>query len=111
MCYFYQTLWQCGYWRWGQFKEQCNKQSRMGETCGLKLVFETIVDPDRCKLCYDAEKKYRRLDKMRRDIKRWYHEGNRKATIERTSAVMRDVERQFVEMASSHWNRAYTLSS
>lgn len=111
MCYYNQTLWQCGYWRWGQFKEQCYKQHRIGETCGLKLVFETITDPDRCKLCYSTERKYRRLDKMRRDIKRWYCEGNRTATIERTSVMMCDVERQIIETTTSHQKRAYALLS
>ncbi|EFQ31381.1 hypothetical protein CGRA01v4_10945 [Colletotrichum graminicola] len=105
MCYFYQTRWACGYWRWGQFKQQCNKEYRTGETCGLKLVFETIMEPDRCKLCYDMDKKHRRLDKMNRDIERWRREGNRRATIERTTVEAREVERQIHEMSTSHWNR------
>ncbi|KAE9579542.1 hypothetical protein CGMCC3_g4478 [Colletotrichum fructicola] len=90
MCYFYQTRWACGYWRWGQFKQQCNKEYRTGETCGLKLVFDTIQEADKCKLCYDIDKKTRRVDKMQRDIERWYREGNRKATIERTNKIRYD---------------------
>ena len=60
MCYFDQTRWSCGYWRWGHFRQQCNKEYRMGETCGLKLVYETRVESDVCKLCHDTEKKQRR---------------------------------------------------
>ncbi|TDZ44978.1 hypothetical protein C8034_v008408 [Colletotrichum sidae] len=110
MCYFYQTKWACGYWRWGQFKQQCNKEYRTGETCGLKLVFETIADPDRCKLCYDMDKKRRRLDKMQRDMNRWHREGNRKATIERTHLEMQDVGRQLQEMEMTHYTRQNTIT-
>ncbi|KAG7110195.1 hypothetical protein HYQ45_017662 [Verticillium longisporum] len=68
MCYFYQTRWTCGYWRWGQFKQQCNKEYRTGETCGLKLVYTTVQEADRCKLCHDIDKKNRRILKMTTDI-------------------------------------------
>ncbi|KAJ6438819.1 FAD binding domain-containing protein [Purpureocillium lavendulum] len=89
MCYFDQTRWSCGYWRWGHFRQQCNKEYRMGETCGLKLVYETRVEADVCKLCHDTEKKQRRYDKMYRDVQRWQREGNRSATIERTCGYNR----------------------
>ncbi|KAK1471122.1 hypothetical protein CCUS01_06236 [Colletotrichum cuscutae] len=84
MCYFYQTRWSCGYWRW---------EYRTGETCGLKL------------LCYDTDKKYRRLTKMQGDVARWCREGNRKATIERTNLEIQEVNRQIQEMNNQHWTR------
>ncbi|KAH7113059.1 hypothetical protein EDB81DRAFT_826446 [Dactylonectria macrodidyma] len=37
MCYFDQVVWACGNWKWGRFRQQCNKEYRIGETCGLKL--------------------------------------------------------------------------
>ncbi|KPA42348.1 hypothetical protein FLAG1_04776 [Fusarium langsethiae] len=89
MCYFDQTRWTCGFWRWGHFRQQCNKEYRMGETCGLKLVYETKDERDACKLCHDIEKKQRRYDKMWRDVQRWQREGNRNATIERTCGYKR----------------------
>ncbi|CZR49715.1 uncharacterized protein FPRO_14807 [Fusarium proliferatum ET1] len=90
MCYFEQTRRAFGYWRWGHFRQQCNKEYRMGETCGLKLVYETRTERDVCKLCHDTEKKQRRYDKMYRDVQRWQREGNRNATIERTCAEMQE---------------------
>ena len=106
MCYFDQTVWSCGYWRWGHFRQQCNKEYRMGETCGLKLVYETRFEQDSCRLCHDIDKKVRRCEKMSRDVQRWQREGNRNATIERTCSEMRDVQSQIARMEEEHQNRA-----
>ncbi|UQC85930.1 uncharacterized protein CLUP02_11429 [Colletotrichum lupini] len=83
---------------------------RTGETCGLKLVYETITNEDRCKLCYDMDKKYRRLTKMQGDVARWCREGNRKATIERTNLEIQEVNRQIQEMNNQHWTRVNLLA-
>ncbi|KAF4426661.1 hypothetical protein FACUT_9744 [Fusarium acutatum] len=109
MCYFDQTRWACGYWRWGHFRQQCNKEYRMGETCGLKLVYETRTESDVCKLCHDTEKKQRRYDKMYRDVQRWQREGNRNATIERTCAEMQEVLGQIYRMREEHDHRLQSL--
>jgi sporulation-control protein spo0M len=106
MCYFEQNRWNCGFWKWGQFRQQCTKEHQTGETCGLKLVYVTIDDPDKCKLCYDIDKKERRLDKMRRDIARWYREGNRTATIAATQSSAEEVQIQINSMIVQHRNRA-----
>ncbi|ETR97455.1 hypothetical protein M419DRAFT_91501 [Trichoderma reesei RUT C-30] len=110
MCYFEQTRWSCGYWRWGHFKQQCNKEYRMGETCGLKLVYHTIPDPDVCRLCHDREKKERRLNKMIADVERWKQEGNRTATIERTEGEMAIVQEQICAMNKEHALRQFSLA-
>lgn len=102
MCYFDQTRWTCGYWRWGHFRQQCPKEYRMGETCGLKLVYETKPENDVCKLCHDIEKKQRRYDKMYRDVERWQREGGKPATIERTTADMKDILAHIYRMTSDH---------
>lgn len=81
----------------------------MGETCGLKLVYETKVEADVCKLCHDIEKKQRRYDKMYRDVHRWQREGNRSATIERTCQDMQDVQGQIFRMQEDHGNRLQSL--
>ncbi|XWW94882.1 hypothetical protein V2A60_002831 [Cordyceps javanica] len=109
MCYFEMTLWSCGYWRWGHFRQQCNKEYRMGETCGLKLVYDTKREADACKLCHDIEKKQRRYDKMARDVERWQREGNRRATIERTCGEMREVADQIYRMRDEHYQRTSSL--
>lgn len=81
----------------------------MGETCGLKLVYETKDEREACKLCHDTEKKQRRYDKMYRDVQRWRREGNRNATIERTCGEMQEVLGQIYRMQEEHAQRLRTL--
>lgn len=105
MCYFDQTRWQCGFWRWGHFREQCNKEYRTGETCGLKLILSTNYEPDICKLCKDIEKKQRKYNKLEGDILRWQREGNRNATIEKAQRDMAEVANTIYSMQQQHWTR------
>lgn len=81
----------------------------MGETCGLKLVYNTYNDPDVCKICEDAAKKQRRYDKMARDIERWQREGNRPATIEKTYNEMQEVQEQLNALQARHVQKTSTL--
>ncbi|SPO04735.1 uncharacterized protein DNG_07420 [Cephalotrichum gorgonifer] len=110
MCYFDQKRWKCGYWRWGQFRRQCPKEYRTGETCGLKLVMNTFDEAKQCRLCDDIDKKTRRLSKMATDMSRWRREGNRSATIERTESEYRQVEKQMYEMQMQHYERVHGAS-
>jgi hypothetical protein len=81
----------------------------MGETCGLKLVYETRTEADICKLCHATEKKQRRYGKMYRDIQRWQREGNRNATIERTSGEMQEIRSRISRMKGEHEHRLQSL--
>jgi len=81
----------------------------MGETCGLKLVYETKSEADVCKLCHDIEKKQRRYDKMHRDVQRWQNMANRAATVERTCAEMQDVLGQIYRLSQEHEHRLQSL--
>ncbi len=110
MCYFEQTRWDCGYWKWGNFRAQCNKEYRTGETCGLKLVYETIYAPGQCKLCDQIAKKERRAAKMRDDIQRWQREGNRRATVEKTQADVAEIDAQISEMAFQHSEKQRSIA-
>jgi hypothetical protein len=93
MCYFEQTRWACGYWKWGNFRQQCNSEYRTGETCGLKLVYDTTEQPGQCKICDQIDKKSRRLEKMNQDIRRWLEEGNRRRELAREDASFKDEPR------------------
>ncbi|KAI0378955.1 hypothetical protein F5Y04DRAFT_137603 [Hypomontagnella monticulosa] len=109
MCYFEQTRWMCGYWRWGHFRQQCTKEYRTGETCGLKLVYITNQEPDNCKLCKDIEKKQRKHTKLQSDIHRWQREGNRSATIEKAQRDLGEVTEAINSMLTQHYNRQYSV--
>ncbi|KAI2621336.1 hypothetical protein GGS21DRAFT_535993 [Xylaria nigripes] len=107
MCFFDQTRWNCGFWRWGHFREQCNKEYRTGETCGLKFVYNTIREPDNCKLCKDIEKKQRKYNKLRSDILRWSMETNRTASIEKAERDICEVRQAIESMTRQHQTRAW----
>lgn len=109
MCYFEQTLWACGYWKWGNFREQCNKEYRTGETCGLKLVYDTSYQPGQCKICDQISKKDRRVRKMSEDILRWQREGNRRATIEKTQQDISEIQIQINELWHSHQEKQRSI--
>ena len=110
MCYFEQTRWVCGYWKWGNFRQQCTKEYRTGETCGLKLVYDTNYHPTRCKLCDQIDKKERRWNKMMADVERWRREGNRKATIAKTEDDMEEVRMQINKIWNDHEARKRDMS-
>ena len=84
MCFYDQIHWGCGYWAWGRFRQQCTKEYRIGETCGLWLVFETDYRHGYCILCEKIAKKQGRIRKMTTDIARWKRDGNKPATVEKT---------------------------
>lgn len=102
MCYFDQVRWNCGYFKWGNFRQQCNKEYRTGETCGLKLVWDTDYKGVQCKLCDQMDKKQRRYDKMWQDVERWRKEGNRRATIEKTEYDMVEVQEAIHKIRLEH---------
>lgn len=111
MCFFEQTLWHCGYWRWGHFRQQCNKEYRTGETCGLKMVHETIRQTDVCRLCKDIQKKERKRDKLMSDIARWELENYRSprgASIAKARDDLYDVQTALEAMHNEHDDRAYS---
>ncbi|KAF3761935.1 hypothetical protein M406DRAFT_324289 [Cryphonectria parasitica EP155] len=109
MCYFEHTRWKCGYWKWGNFRQQCNKEYRTGETCGLKLVYDTSYRNEDCKLCEQIRKKDRRYRKMEQDVERWRREGNRKATIEKTLNDMEDIKDAMNKIHYEHQERLMML--
>lgn len=70
-------------YKWGHFRQHCSKEYRTGETCGMKLVMSTYPSPDKCKICSKIDIKERAIGKEEAKIKRWRHEHNRRASIEK----------------------------
>ncbi|KAH8889962.1 hypothetical protein GQ53DRAFT_722356 [Thozetella sp. PMI_491] len=106
MCFFEQIRWSCGFWKWGRFREQCTTEDRIGETCGLKLVFETNHSDDCCTLCKLIAKKTRRVTKMTQDIQRWKQDGNRPATVEKTQNDVAEILTSISRMVEQHTQNA-----
>ncbi|KAH8900588.1 hypothetical protein GQ53DRAFT_740600 [Thozetella sp. PMI_491] len=104
MCFFEQSRWSCGSWKWGTMREQCNKETRIGETCGLKLIFETFYYDEVCKTCEQISRKLRRIEKMTGDIERWKNIPNRTATIEKTQRDVYQLECEVYDLRNQHHN-------
>lgn len=102
MCFYDQVVWSCGAWRWTKFRDQCNKVYRIGETCGLKLCYDTTREGKPCKLCEALSIKHRKIDKMETDIQRWLSEGDRPATVEKGREVLAVLERQATKLRKRH---------
>ncbi|AEO58665.1 hypothetical protein MYCTH_2306150 [Thermothelomyces thermophilus ATCC 42464] len=110
MCYFDHQLWPCGWWKWGSFRGQCPKEYRTGETCGLKLIYNTYLEPQVCKHCEQIYKKQRRVAKMAEDVKRWRCEGNRRATVEKTEREMMELNLQINQLWTEHEIRRHAIN-
>ncbi|KAI6080272.1 hypothetical protein F4821DRAFT_67839 [Hypoxylon rubiginosum] len=102
MCFFEQTRWSCGFWCWGNFRQQCPKEYRTGETCGLKLIFITNQDPNRCKLCRDIENKQRKSEKLNEDICRWGSMAYRTVSIEKAKGELETTQNNIAGMLEQH---------
>ena len=110
MCYYDQTRWRCGYWKWGRFHSRCERENRIGETCGMKLVNTVFDEADYCKLCIDMEKKRRKILKMKLDIARWSEEDNRRATVQVTTEQLNMTIMKLQEMQLKHDTDVMSLS-
>lgn len=58
----------------------------MGETCGMKLVYETKNIDGKCSQCENIDRKKRRLDKLLADLELSKDDISRKASHERAKA-------------------------
>lgn len=82
MCYYEMFRWECGDWKWGNFRQHCEREYRMGETCGTKLIFATTPLQGYCQLCQNIQKKQRRLQKAMTDFKRFRADPTKQATAQ-----------------------------
>jgi hypothetical protein len=75
MCYYDTITYACSDWKWGNCRQQCDREYRMGETCGMKLVYENTSEKKLCKICLKLETKRKRIE---REYKRYKLEMARK---------------------------------
>ncbi|KAK4634498.1 hypothetical protein CLAFUW4_00051 [Fulvia fulva] len=101
MCYYDNYIFHCRDWKWGNFRQHCNREYRTGETCGMKMIFATHQLPDKCPFCEKIEKKIRRRDKAISDYKRWAMEpGKYKASMEKAREDVRVLEGEIQKLQS-----------
>ncbi|KAK4908885.1 hypothetical protein LTR49_022277 [Elasticomyces elasticus] len=89
MCYYDNYKYQCNDWKWGNFRQHCKSEYRQGETCGMKMVYQTLPLADKCTMCEKIERKQRRLEKHKSDYQRWAAEPKRyKCSMEKAMDEM-----------------------
>jgi len=89
MCYYERVDYACRDWKWGNMKQQCQREWRTGETCGAKLFHDlwTTSDPGVCRICQDIQVKKRRIKREEENLARWRREPHKfRASIEKAEA-------------------------
>lgn len=109
MCFFDQTRWTCGYWRWGDLRLQCPKKCRVGQTCGLKLIYDTLNERDECKLCHATRIKQRRYHDIYSQLLRRRDKSNGSASAGLAFNEMQRGLRQIYYIRMEHSKRLQSL--
>lgn len=72
----------------------------------MKLVMQTYPVREKCRICLKIETKQRRIEAEVDRIRRWKKEGNRKASIEKSEQILRELERERSELINDRKQRA-----
>jgi hypothetical protein len=111
MCFYEQFRFTCGDFKWGSFRLHCNKEYRMGETCGMKLVHSTMMQPTKCKYCEKADTKLRKREAEAERVRRWQEEGTNPASIEKSMDTIRQLDHEILAIYSEISSRRMALAS
>jgi len=111
MCFYEQYRFTCGDWKWGNFREHCNREYRMGETCGMKLVYQTQQQPSKCKYCEKVDTKLRKRQTECERISRWQREGRNPASIEKSLEMIKQLDYEIQQIYAEISNRRQALGS
>ncbi|KAF2503262.1 HET-domain-containing protein [Lophium mytilinum] len=106
MCFYEQLRFACGDWKWGHFRQHCNREHRMGETCGIKMIHHTTQRPSKCKVCEKLDRKLRKIGTELDRIRRWNREGRNPASIERSRDTIQELDHEYENInveISSRW--------
>jgi hypothetical protein len=101
MCFFNQSVWSCGYWKWAGFQQRCHKERRVGETCGLKLVSQCNYKPTPCSICQKIKAKVHRIEQFTERMDR-LKEWNLISTYEKCLEETVIMENQLAELRRQH---------
>ncbi|CAL8578867.1 hypothetical protein XPA_004638 [Xanthoria parietina] len=106
MCFFDQHRFACGDWKWGHFRQHCNREYRTGETCGMKLIMQTVPVSQKCKLCDKIDTKQRRRNAEEDRVNRWKREGGKfRASIDRSYDMIRSLDKEIYDLRSERMRK------
>ena len=99
MCYYDNYKFACHDWKWGNFRQHCQKEYRTGETCGMKMVYQTVPLAEKCSMCEKIERKKRRLEKHKVDYQRWAGEPQKyRFSMEKAAEEMRSLVQEITQL-------------
>ena len=110
MCFYHQYRFTCRHWKWGNFRMYCSQEYPVGETCGIKLVMQSMDIDQKCRLCDKIDTKQRRRNAEKDRINRWRKEGGKfTASIERSLDIVAQIERELLELYQERRKRTLGL--
>ena len=83
-------------------RQQCPREHRVGETCSLKLVMNTIYIEVKCAVCKNIERKAKNFWLKEGRVMRWraIEPISRKASIKASQSNLQDMSRSVVMLQS-----------
>lgn len=81
----------------------------MGETCGMKLVHDTAMQPSKCKYCEKADTKLRKRQAEADRVTRWQQEGRNPASIEKSMETIKQLDTEISAIYSEIASRRMAL--
>ena len=105
MCFYENHRFSCGDWRWGNFRQHCQREYRTGETCGTKMIFRTVDLADKCTMCEKIERKKRRYEKAQSDYNRWLHDSSRQASAAKAYEDMNNLYQELARLVEEKNSR------
>lgn len=112
MCYYEMHVFACRDWKWGNFRQHCQREYRTGETCGSKLVYQNIPNAEKCKTCQKIDTKERRRQQEQQKIIRWQSEGSKyRASMEKAWQEMKNLESEINSLYAEKAKRYTNLGS
>lgn len=112
MCFFDQHRFECGDWKWGHFRQHCNREYRTGETCGMKLIMTTLGVSQKCKICERIETKYRRRAGEVDRIHRWQRDGGKfRASIDKSMDAIKHLDHEIIQLSQERIKRSQMITN
>ena len=102
------------YIRWLNGRERLtdasNREYRTGETCGMKLIMQTVPISTKCKLCEKIDTKIRRRQAEVERISRWKREGSKfSASIDRSADIVKSLEKEINDLGYERQRRLHAI--
>ncbi|KAL4929065.1 uncharacterized protein BDV17DRAFT_82859 [Aspergillus undulatus] len=100
MCFYNQKKFGCDCCAWTGFAYKCNKEYRIGETCGLKFVAVTKDNsPTFCRICEKIETKNRRRKQETERLNRWERERSpHTASMEKSRVLISQLDQEIADL-------------